>query len=120
MNEKIIEIDNRQVVARSSRRFWLREESECGYVGKGVRSDSGRDGTVLCLNCISVSILVVMLYLSSTRSHRRRNWAESTGDVFLTFLTSVYRSTMMANKKLNLKTITLAGILIYHLCIKLI
>lgn len=79
MNEKIIEIDNRQVVARSSRRFWLREESECGCVGKGVRSD--RDGTVLCLNCISVSILVVRLDLSSTRSHRRRNWAESTGDV---------------------------------------
>lgn len=120
INEKIIQIGNGLVVARSFRRFWLWEESEHGYVWKGIGSDTSRDGTVPCLNCINVSIVVVMPYLSSTRCHHRRNWAESTGHDFLPFLSPVCKSTMMANKKLNLKTIILAGILKYHLCIRLI
>lgn len=99
----MIEIDNRLVVA-SSYSSWR----EVRVAIKGHRSDPFGDVTVPYLNCISTSLLVVMLSYRSARCCHWRNWEKKMESVFVLFLKTMCRSKTISNKKLNLKIIIIA------------
>ena len=69
---------------------------------KGRHEEPRGDGHVLSFNCISVSILVVMLPHSFAGLYHWENWVKGTQDLSVVFLTTACESTSQ-NKKFIFK-----------------
>lgn len=72
------------------------EGNWCGHKNDNMRDLCG-DGNTLYLDCVSVNILIVILYYSFARCTIQGNLVKSTWDVFVLFLTT--ESDNYLNKK---------------------
>lgn len=61
--------------------------------------DPGSDVNILCLYCISVSVLAMMMYCSFARYYHWGKWVKGTCD--LLFLTTACEGTSSQYKKFN-------------------
>lgn len=67
---------------------------------KGQHRDPCRDGNVLCLCCISVNILVVIVYYSFARITIEISWEKDTIILCVLLLSSAYESTIISKEKI--------------------